>query len=321
MSKKILIFSGDPNSINSEIIFKSWLNINDTLKKKIYIISNFRLIKDQFKKLRYKTKVIQVENINDKPQNNNIKILNIRLKFKDSFKISKNNRMDFVKRSLNLAHKLSLKDEIAGFINCPINKTLLGKEREGLTEFLAKKCKIKKFSEAMLISNERFSVCPITTHIDLKDVSRKINIKVIYEKIKTLHFWFKSRKGKKPNIGVLGLNPHNAELRKNSEERKIIIPALNRLKKENIKVTGPLSADTIFINNYKKYDVVVGMYHDQVITPFKTLFEFDAINITLGLKYLRVSPDHGTASNLVMKRKANPKSLIKCINFVNKFNK
>ena len=63
------------------------------------------------------------------------------------------------------------------------------------------------------------------------------------------------------------------------------------------------------------------MYHDQVITPFKTLFEFDAINITLGLKYLRVSPDHGTASNLVMKRKANPKSLIKCINFVNKFNK
>ena len=73
------------------------MNINDTLKKKIYIISNFRLIKDQFKKLRYKTKVIQVENINDKPQNNNIKILNIRLKFKDSFKISKNNRMDFVK--------------------------------------------------------------------------------------------------------------------------------------------------------------------------------------------------------------------------------
>ena len=194
--------------------------------------------------------------------------------------------MDFVKRSLNLAHKLSLKDEIAGFINCPINKTLLGKEREGLTEFLAKKCKIKKFSEAMLISNERFSVCPITTHIDLKDVSRKINIKVIYEKIKTLHFWFKSRKGKKPNIGVLGLNPHNSELRKNSEERKIIIPALNRLKKENIKVTGPLSADTIFINNYKKYDVVVGMYHDQVITPFKTLFEFDAINITLDLNIL-----------------------------------
>ena len=154
----------------------------------------------------------------------------------------------------------------------------------------------------MLISNERFSVCPITTHIDLKDVSRKINIKVIYEKIKTLHFWFKIEKEKKPNIGVLGLNPHNSELRKNSEERKIIIPALNRLKKENIKVTGPLSADTI-INNYKKYDVVVGMYHDQVITPFKTLFEFDAINITLGLKYLRVSPDHGTASNLVMKEK------------------
>ena len=102
----------------------------------------------------------------------------------------------------------------------------------------------------------------------------KLTLKLFMKKLKPYIFGLKVEKEKKPNIGVLGLNPHNSELRKNSEERKIIIPALNRLKKENIKVTGPLSADTIFINNYKKYDVVVGMYHDQVITPFKTLFEF-----------------------------------------------
>ena len=86
-----------------------------------------------------------------------------------------------------------------------------------------------------------------------------------------------------------------------------------------LSVSGPLVADTIFIDDYKKYDVIVGMYHDQVLAPFKALFKFNAINVTLGLKYIRVSPDHGVAKNLVGKKKANPESLIKCINFVNKF--
>ena len=76
---------------------------------------------------------------------------------------------------------------------------------------------------------------------------------------------------------------------------------------------------TLFIENYKKFDVVVGMFHDQVLVPFKTLFKFDGINITLGLKYLRVSPDHGTALDLIKKKKANPLRLIKCINFLDKF--
>ena len=77
-------------------------------------------------------------------------------------------------------------------------------------------------------------------------------------------------------------------------------------------------SDTIFMQEYKNYDVIVGMFHDQVLTPFKALFKFDAINITLGLKYLRASPDHGIAVNLIGKNKANPKSLIKCIEFMNK---
>ena len=81
-----------------------------------------------------------------------------------------------------------------------------------------------------------------------------------------------------------------------------------------------LCSRLIIYEQFKKYDVIVGMYHDQVITPFKTLYKFNAINVTLGLKYLRVSPDHGTASDLIGK-KANPKSLIDCINFINKYGK
>ena len=116
----------------------------------------------------------------------------------------------------------------------------------------------------------------------------------------------------------MGLNPHNAELRINSEERKIIIPCILKLKKKGVNISGPLIADTVFIKEYKNYDLLVGMYHDQILAPFKALFNFDAINVTLGLKYLRVSPDHGTAVNLIGKNKANPTSLIKCVNFLNK---
>ena len=82
-----------------------------------------------------------------------------------------------------------------------------------------------------------------------------------------------------------------------------------------------MPADTIFINDYKNYDIIVGMYHDQVLAPFKSLFKFDAINITVGLKYIRVSPDHGVALDKILLKKSNPESLLKCFDFIFKSNK
>ena len=129
-----------------------------------------------------------------------------------------------------------------------------------------------------MIKNENLSICPITTHLDLKDVHKNINSKKIIVKVKTINKWYIKLFKKKPKIGILGLNPHNAELRKGSEEMTEIIPAINKLKKLKFKIDGPLVADTIFIKNYKNYDVVVGMYHDQILTPFKTIFKFNGIN-------------------------------------------
>ena len=171
----------------------------------------------------------------------------------------------------------------------------------------------------MLIKSDKISVCPITTHIDLKNISKNISKKKIIAKVITIHNWFLKKIKKKPRVAILGLNPHNAELRKNSEEKKIIIPAIKEIKKLKINSTGPLAADTIFINDYKNYDIIIGMYHDQVLAPVKALFKYKAINITLGLKYLRASPDHGTAINLINKNKSNPESLIKCVKFLIKF--
>ena len=172
----------------------------------------------------------------------------------------------------------------------------------------------------MLIYNKKLAVSPITTHIDVKEVSKKINAQLIINKVRKINSWYLSNLRKKPKIGILGLNPHNGELRKNSEENRKIIPAIFKLKKQKIDVTGPLVTDTAFMN-FKDYDVIIGMYHDQVLTPFKTLFKFNAINITLGLKYFRSSPDHGTAINLIGQNRANYLSLLNCINFLNNLKK
>ena len=321
LEKKIIVVAGDPNSINSEIIYKSWKKLNKNLRKKILLIANFELIKKQFKELNYPIKIEKIKKINELSNTKKLNIINIDLKFNNPFKVKRKNSSKYIYESLNLAHKLSLKGNILGMINCPINKNLLQKENTGVTEFLSKKCKLKDKSEVMMIKTNNFAVCPITTHLELRNVSKKIKSKMIITKVKTVNKSLKNFYKKNPKIGILGLNPHNAELKDNSEEVKQIIPAIKKLKKLGLKVEGPLVTDTIFIKNFKNYDVIIGMYHDQVLSPFKSIYKFNAINLTLGLKYLRASPYHGVAKDLIKKNKANGLSLLECIKFINKFGK
>ena len=318
MKNKIIIVYGDPNSINSEIIFKSWKKISKNLRKKIYLISNYDLLKKQFKKLKYSVQLKNVNNINENASENKLKIINVDLKFRDPFNVKRNQASQFVINSLNLAHQYALNKNVKGIINCSINKVLLNKKNIGVTEFLASKCKINDRSEVMLINNKKLSVCPITTHIDIKQVSKQIHQNLIFKKVSKINIWFKKKFKRKPKFAILGLNPHNAEYKKHSEEKRIIIPSLSKIRKSGISIDGPYSADTIFINEYKKYDIIIGMYHDQILGPFKSIFKFDAINVTLGLKYLRVSPDHGTAVSMIGKNLASPLSLLRCIEFINK---
>ena len=120
-----------------------------------------------------------------------------------------------------------------------------------------------------------------------------------------------------PRIAILGLNPHCESIDSFNEDEKIIKPVVKELKMVGCKISGPLSADTIFLReNKKKFDVIVGMYHDQVLTPIKTLYEYDAINITLGLPFIRISPDHGPNEEMLGKNKSNPLSLVKSISFL-----
>ena len=170
----------------------------------------------------------------------------------------------------------------------------------------------------MLIYNKDLSVCPITTHLPIKLVSKNISKKKIKKKIILINNFYNKILGYKPKIAILGLNPHCESIHKYNEDEKILKPLIKNLGKQ-LSVYGPLSADTVFMKNIRnKYDVIVGMYHDQVLTPIKTLYEYNAINITLGLPFIRISPDHGPNEKMMGKNLSNPTSLIKAINFLDK---
>tara|TARA_A100000164_G_scaffold376954_1_gene415082 strand:- start:634 stop:1599 length:966 start_codon:yes stop_codon:yes gene_type:complete len=321
MKKKIILIAGDPNSINSEIIYKTWQKINQHTKNQIFLIGNFSLIKKQLKIIKLNLPMIQVKKLDDKIISKKLKIINVPLNFKKPFDVSMKDARKYISKSFDLAHKLCKNKEVSGLINCPLDKRLISSTKIiGVTELLSSKNNIPTNSEVMLIHNKKISVVPLTTHMKIKNVSSCIKKGLILKKIDTLRKGFKQVFNKDPKIAILGLNPHNAELIKDSEERKVISPAISMLKKRGFKIKGPYSADTIFINKYKEFDVIVGMYHDQVLSPFKSLFHFDAINLTLGLKYLRVSPDHGPAKDLIYKKKANYQGLLTCIKFINKHN-
>ena len=321
MKNLIGIIAADPNSINSEIIAKVWKKKTEFKNLNIFIIGNYILIKRQLEKIKINLNLKKINKIQKQNFKKKLLIYDVPLKFNELFNISAKVKSDYVINSFKIAIKLIKKGRILGLINCPINKIeIFGNKFFGTTEFLAKKEGVLG-REVMLLYNKQLSVSPITTHIKLKKVSRNISKKKIVDKLITINKFFLKKLKMKPKIGILGLNPHNDEFRKNSEERKFIIPAIKQLRKKRVSVEGPLSPDTAFLDFRKKgFNVLVGMYHDQVLSPFKLLFKFDAINITLGIPYIRISPDHGTGKNLIKKNLANPKSLMECIKFFNNSN-
>jgi len=316
--KPIIIVAGEPNSVFLEIFFKS-LKFKK-YKSPLIIVCSKKLLQEQMKKLKFNYKINIVDkNITklDALNNKQINLVDVNYNFKRCFEKISNKSNDYIKNCFDIALEILKRDKLTKFINGPISKKhfLKGKTL-GITEYLAKKTN-KDHKVAMLIHNKNLSVSPLTTHLALKDVPRKISKKKLQIHVKLINDFYKTNFNKKPKIAITGLNPHCESNLNNSEEDKIIIPAIKILKQRKFNVDGPYPADTIFIKDYiKKYDVIIGMYHDQVLTPMKTLFNFDAINITLGLPFIRVSPDHGPNTSMLGKNKSNPQSLIEALKFL-----
>ena len=319
--KPILIIAGEPNSIFLEIFFKSCNKINT--KKPILLIVSKNLLLSQMKKLNYNFKFnfLKKNNFNiSQIKHNKINIIDIDFSFKKPFdKISKKSKR-YINECFDIGFKIIKEFNLKFLINGPVSKKhFLEKKFQGVTEYLAKKTN-KSGEETMLIYNEKLSVCPITTHDSLRNIFKKITKKKITKKVLNINKFYKEILKKKASFAVTGINPHCETKEKFNEEKKIIIPAIKFLKNKGVKIEGPFPADTIFLKqNLKKFDVIVGMYHDQVLTPIKTIYGFDAINITLGLPFIRISPDHGPNEKMLGKNISSPLSLIQTLNFVNKF--
>ena len=316
--KPIIIVAGEPNSIFIEIFFKA---LKKKIKSPIILVASYKLLKLQMKKLKYKKKILtldykKLQNYN--LDNRSINLININYNVTRAFdKISvKSNK--YIEKSFKIGLDI-IKTGISNkFINGPVSKkSFLKKKYLGITEYISEK--FLSNNTAMLIYNNNLAVSPITTHLPLKFVNKKINKKNIKNKVKLIVDFYKTFLKLNPRIAILGLNPHCESIDSFNEDEKIIKPVVKELKMIGYKVSGPLSADTIFLReNRKKFDVIVGMYHDQVLTPIKTIHEYDAINITLGLPFIRISPDHGPNEKMLGKNKSNPLSLIKAISFLDK---
>ena len=315
--KPIIIVAGEPNSIFFEIFFKALKN--KKFKSPIILIASLSLLKLQMNKLGFKKK-IKLINLtllrNLKLSNRSINLIDIKYnQIKPFEKLSSKSNI-YIKQSFELALKILRQKITNKFINGPISKKFFLKNKFiGITEYLAYKTKTKKY--AMLIYNKNLSVSPLTTHLPLKLVAKEINKNLIIEKVKIINNFFRDQMGKKPKIAITGLNPHCESIDRFNEDQKILKPAIRYLTKLKYKISGPFPADTIFLKkNRKNFDVIIGMYHDQVLTPIKTLYEYDAINITLGLPFIRVSPDHGPNEKMLGKKLSNPLSLIKAMQFL-----
>ena len=304
----ILIIPGERKSVFFEIFFKS-------LKSKLFLsplilICDKKNLDTEIKRYEFNKHIEQIELdkiYSKKFSKKKIYLIDIKYINSDSY----------IHNCFKIAFKLIKKGLTHKIINGPINKTkTLNKKYLGMTEYVAKNFNQNKF--AMLIYNKKLSVCPVTTHLPLKLVAKKITKRKIREKIIIINDFYKKFLGFKPRIAVIGLNPHCESVLEFNEDTKIINPVIKSLKNE-INVKGPFPADTIFLkNNRNKFDVIVGMYHDQVLTPIKTIFEYEAINITIGLPFLRVTPDHGPNEKMIGKNISNPISLIRSLEFLDK---
>ena len=299
--KKKFVFLGDLDSINLELVHNSHRYLKN--KVEYILIGNIKDASKYLSKIKSRLEINEIFNpLNfDKYNRNTLNFFNIENKNKTKFEILIN--------QLNIANHLSNSSQI-DLVTLPINKSIFKKKIEftGMTEYLAK---INKRNTIMLMHGENFSVIPLTTHINLKDVKKYLNKKNLNLKLTLINKQIK-RKIYELNfksIKFLCYNPHCSEENTiGNEDRKI-----TKIIKKFNNVYGPFPADSAF-NNLENDLLFLSMYHDQALIPFKILNK-RGINITLGLNYRRLSPAHGTASDIKYKNIANPSSYLACMDF------
>ena len=297
--KNISILLTDNNSINEKIIVKSLKKLKNCKLNNIIFIGDKKLF----------CKIYSFSKNIDK-----FIFLNINL--------NKKNYFEYLKKITLASIRLFKEKKIQAIINMPLDKKkFLNNKFFGYTEFFSYYFDNKK-NETMLLYSDKFSVSPLTTHVEIKNVDKTITKNKLIISVKNIVNFYKKKIKKKIQIIVLSLNPHaSKDLQNRTKDETHLRPIVKYFSKKKVNIIGPISSDTAF-NNFKN-KVYLGMYHDQVLIPFKMMNKFKGINITIGKNLLRLSPDHGPAKQLnnnKNKSQINNQSFIECIKFCEKFN-
>ncbi|NIN35777.1 MAG: 4-hydroxythreonine-4-phosphate dehydrogenase PdxA [Gammaproteobacteria bacterium] len=317
---RIALTPGEPAGIGPDIVVQA---LQNDLPAEIVVVADPDLLINRARNLGLSLQLTEFSAGNPaSPQRaGQLNILPVKHEFASS-----PGKLDFkdaayVLETLKTACKGCLDGIYDAMVTAPVHKANIndaGYHFTGHTEYLADLC--DEGFPVMLLVNDKLRVALVTTHIPLSCVSQHLTGELVMKVIRTVFNDLRSRFGiADPRILVCGLNPHAGENgHLGSEEIDIIIPALERCRKEGIKLTGPLPADTAFTpENLKHTDVVVSMYHDQGLPVLKAQGFGETVNITLGLPIIRTSVDHGTALELAGTGKASATSLLAAIYHAN----
>ena len=307
----IVITCGDPAGVGPEVAISAWKALKDEIPLCILIDPNFL------------PKNINIKILEQPPLTSNIErnsLTVIRQNFVEPRTPGKPNpnhaeaAIEAIKRGVQFVKN----GQCSAICTMPISKSILKEGANfpfpGHTEYLAHLDESKNY--AMMLVNKYLRVVPVTIHIPIKDITKYLNTELIEKTIKTTHQELNRRFSiSNPNIWISGLNPHAGENGTiGDEEQKFIIPIIKKLQSEGYNLLGPLSADTMFYGKKRpRFDAAICMYHDQALIPIKTLDFHSSVNLTIGLSFIRTSPDHGTAFDIAGKNLANPTSTIEAI--------
>ena len=319
----ISIIMGEPSGIGPEIIIKSWLK-KTPVKRKFFVIGNYNYFSKWKEILKSDIPIKKIESPEEAHKVFYEYLPLIDVPFIDDFDpgIPNVKNKEAIINTIKLGVDYINNNICSSIITCPIQKDIFYDESfkyPGLTEYLGSLVK-DKCTPTMMLYSSKIKVIIITTHILLKNVNKNLNTNDIVNKVETaINYLNKYFRIERPTIAIAGLNPHLGEVEKEeSEENKIITPAIKRLIKKGYNVNGPYSSDSLFYkDNRRNFDLIVCMYHDQGLIPIKTIDFWKTVNITLGLPFLRVSPDHGPALDIAGKGIANPSSLLQSIEVTN----
>ncbi len=313
INKPTFVSLGDPSGIGPEVFIKA---IKDQRLRqhlsKIILVSSPKVIEGAISALDVKQKINLISDVNE-AQPDSVNLINI--DGCQDFVLGKPtfNNSNFIIECLSTAADLALKNSSC-LVTGPLNKSIIQKHIQnftGHTEFLKEKFNANEV--LMYMTNGNLHLGITTTHVPLRVVPNVISRDLIKNKYKLLHHGLIDIfKLANPKIAVLGINPHAGEFGTiGDEEQNVIMPAIDELQHEGYDANGPISADTVFTQT--KYDAVLSMYHDQALPVLKTIDFHKTVNITLGLPFLRVSVDHGTAEDIAKDYSANYDSMMEAL--------